>query len=185
MPHSTAKKKNLTWKALAFNMDFPICSSLASGYSSSRFSKYQTHIETEIYLQFLVYWTDTMKFYDRNMDCKVWFCQYVNLGELYKLSESQILQPWSGHLNPVPVSWGWVKTKWYPCKAVFTILLLLLFYVLDFWPQSMWYLNSPTRDWTHTPCIGRQRLTTGHPGKSLKQILYSRYPRMAYIHYLL
>ena len=30
-------------------MAFPICSSLARGYSSSRFSKFQTHIETEIY----------------------------------------------------------------------------------------------------------------------------------------
>ena len=38
------------------------------------------------------------------------------------------------------------------------VTTLLLFYVLDFWPQGVWDLGSLTRDWTHTPCIGRQRL---------------------------
>ena len=32
--------------------------------------------------------------------------------------------------------------------------ILPLFYVLVFWPWRMWDLNSPTRDWTHMPCIG-------------------------------
>ena len=36
--------------------------------------------------------------------------------------------------------------------------ILLLFYVLVFWPQDMWDLSSLTRDWTCTPCIGRWRL---------------------------
>ena len=27
-----------------------------------------------------------------------------------------------------------------------------------FWLQGMWDLSSPTRDRTHTPCIGRQSL---------------------------
>ena len=31
-----------------------------------------------------------------------------------------------------------------------------VFYVLFFWPWGMWDLSSPTRDRTHTPCIGRQ-----------------------------
>ena len=35
------------------------------------------------------------------------------------------------------------------------ITTLFLFYVLVFWPQGMWDLNSPTRDRTHTPYIGR------------------------------
>ena len=35
------------------------------------------------------------------------------------------------------------------------ITILLLFYVLVFWPQGMWDLSSLTRDRTHTPCIGR------------------------------
>ena len=35
------------------------------------------------------------------------------------------------------------------------VTVLLLFYVLLFWPWGMWDLSSPARDWTHTPCIGR------------------------------
>ena len=38
------------------------------------------------------------------------------------------------------------------------VTILLLFYVLVFWPQGMWNLNSPTRDQTHTPCVGRRNL---------------------------
>ena len=33
---------------------------------------------------------------------------------------------------------------------------LLLFYVFFFWRWGMWDLSAPIRDWTHTPCIGRQ-----------------------------
>ena len=47
--------------------------------------------------------------------------------------------------------------------AIFKVLvefvtILLLFYVLVFWPQAMWDLSSPTRDRTHTLCIGRRSL---------------------------
>ena len=35
---------------------------------------------------------------------------------------------------------------------------MLLFYVLVFCPRGMCDLSSPTRDWTRTPCIGRQSL---------------------------
>ena len=35
------------------------------------------------------------------------------------------------------------------------VTLLLLFYVLVFWPRGMWDVSSPTRDQTCTPCIGR------------------------------
>ena len=38
------------------------------------------------------------------------------------------------------------------------VTILLMFYVLVFWPWGKWDLSSPTRDWTCTPCIGRQRL---------------------------
>ena len=38
------------------------------------------------------------------------------------------------------------------------VTIRFLFYVLVFWPQGMWDLSSPTRDWTHTSCIGRQTL---------------------------
>ena len=38
------------------------------------------------------------------------------------------------------------------------VTILLQFYVLVFWPWSMWDLSSLTRDWTCTPCIGRRSL---------------------------
>ena len=38
------------------------------------------------------------------------------------------------------------------------VTILLLFHVLVFWPRGMWDLSSPTRDQTHTPCIGRRSL---------------------------
>ena len=38
------------------------------------------------------------------------------------------------------------------------VTILLLFFALVFWPRGMWDLSSPTRDWTHTPCIGRWSL---------------------------
>ena len=38
------------------------------------------------------------------------------------------------------------------------VTILLLFYVLFFWPQGVWDLSPPTRDRTHTPCIGRRSL---------------------------
>ena len=34
------------------------------------------------------------------------------------------------------------------------VTIVFLFYVLVFWPQGTWELNSPTRDQTCTPCIG-------------------------------
>ena len=39
------------------------------------------------------------------------------------------------------------------------VTILLLFYILVFWPWGMWDLSSPPRDQTRTPCIGRQSLT--------------------------
>ena len=36
------------------------------------------------------------------------------------------------------------------------VTVLLLFYVLVFWPRGMWDLSSLIRDRTHTPCIGRR-----------------------------
>ena len=35
------------------------------------------------------------------------------------------------------------------------VTILHLFYVLVFWPQGMWDLNSLTRDQTCTLCVGR------------------------------
>ena len=38
------------------------------------------------------------------------------------------------------------------------VTILLLFYVLVFWPLGMWDLSSPARDWTRITCTGRQSL---------------------------
>ena len=38
------------------------------------------------------------------------------------------------------------------------VTILLLFYVLAFWPWGMWDLSSPTRDQTYNACIGRWSL---------------------------
>ena len=35
-----------------------------------------------------------------------------------------------------------------------------------FWLWDMWDLSSPTKDWTLTPALGSEGLTTGPPGKS-------------------
>ena len=48
---------------------------------------------------------------------------------------------------------------WTTFKVIIEFVkILLLFYVLVFWPQGMWDLSSPTRDQTCVPCIGRQIL---------------------------
>ena len=38
------------------------------------------------------------------------------------------------------------------------VTTLLLFHVLAFWLWGMWDLRPLTRDWTYTPCVGRQSL---------------------------
>ena len=50
------------------------------------------------------------------------------------------------------------------------VMILLLFYVLDFWLQGMWDLSSPTRVQTCTPAVEGEVLTIGPPGKSLTGI---------------
>ena len=41
-------------------------------------------------------------------------------------------------------------------SSIYTILLL--FYILRFWPWGIWDCNSLTRDWTCSPYIGKQSL---------------------------
>ena len=46
---------------------------------------------------------------------------------------------------------------WFVFRVFFEfVVILLLFYVLVFWPRGMWDLSSLTRDQTRTPCIGKQ-----------------------------
>ena len=49
------------------------------------------------------------------------------------------------------------------------VTILLLFYVLGFWPLGIWDLSSFTRNQTHTLCIGRWILNhQGSPRICLK-----------------
>ena len=52
---------------------------------------------------------------------------------------------------------------------------MLLFYVLVFWPQSMWNFSSPTRDRTLTPCIGRQSLNHWN-AREVPRFIFSKSP---------
>ena len=52
-----------------------------------------------------------------------------------------------------------------PFFKVFTDSVTMLppfFNALVFWPQTCGDLNSPSRGWTCTPCIGRQSQSLGH-----------------------
>ena len=60
-------------------------------------------------------------------------------------------------------------------SKIFVKSLLLLLYVLVFWPWGIWDPSPMTRDWTCTPCIKRQVLTTGLPGKPPEVQLLSQY----------
>ena len=46
------------------------------------------------------------------------------------------------------------------------VTILLLFYVLGFWPRGMWDLSSRTKDGTAPPALEGDILTTGPPVKS-------------------
>ena len=66
---------------------------------------------------------------------------------------------------------GFFKIFFFHMWTIFKVFIefatvLLLFYVLVFWLRGMWDLCSPTRDQTHTLCIGSQVLTTGLQRKS-------------------
>ena len=60
-------------------------------------------------------------------------------------------------------SWNFFLKIFFLMWTIFKVIIefvtiLLLFYVLVFWPWGMWDLSSPTRDQTHTPCIGKRSL---------------------------
>ena len=48
--------------------------------------------------------------------------------------------------------WSFKKTLYWIRYNIASVLCF------GFWPQDMCDLNSPTKDWTHTPCIGRWSL---------------------------
>ena len=56
------------------------------------------------------------------------------------------------------------------------VTVLLLFYALVFWPWVMWDPSSPTRDWTHTPYMGRWSLNHWTAMKVPFLFLFTRGP---------
>ena len=51
--------------------------------------------------------------------------------------------------------WAILLSLYWIC---FSIASVLCFVLVFFWPQGMWNLGSPTRDWIFTPCIERWSL---------------------------
>ena len=65
--------------------------------------------------------------------------------------------------------------KWIIFKILIEfVTVLLLFYVSGFWQQGMWDLSFLTRDWTWTPALEGEVLTTGLPGKSLEFFIFKK-----------
>ena len=57
------------------------------------------------------------------------------------------------------------------------VTILLLFYILLFWPWGTWDLSSLTRDQTRTSSLEGEVLTTGPPGRSPKRS-FNALPRL-------
>ena len=60
--------------------------------------------------------------------------------------------------------WGCIIFKIFGCETFFKVfikfvMVLILCYILVFWPRGMWDPSFSTRDGTHTPYIGRWSLT--------------------------
>ena len=54
-------------------------------------------------------------------------------------------------------------------NQLYVILKSLILFIC-FWPRCMWDPSSATRDWTHTPCIGKAELAPlDHQGSPLKK----------------
>ena len=58
------------------------------------------------------------------------------------------------------------------------VIILLLFYVLVFWPWGMWDLSTPTGIEPVPPALEGKVSTTGPPGKSLPCLLTWAWPSM-------
>ena len=50
------------------------------------------------------------------------------------------------------------------------VIMMPLCYILAYWPQGTWDLNSPTRGRTHTSCPEGEVLTTGCQGSPKKAV---------------
>lgn len=71
-------------------------------------------------------------------------------------------------------SWSLVESFFFIFQLYFSLSFNWIYYntffffnILFFWPWGMWDLSSRTRDWTCTPCMGRQSLNHCTAGKPL------------------
>ena len=102
-----------------------------------------------------------------------WNLHKENCTTLLKLKKKKKLNKWgmpdfklerlttlSSLIHIYATNFFWSFFWWRPCFKAFTefVAVLLLFYVLVFWPWGMWDLSSLTRDRTCTLCIGRWSL---------------------------
>ncbi|XP_067580823.1 tectonin beta-propeller repeat-containing protein 2 isoform X3 [Pseudorca crassidens] len=88
----------------------------------------------------------------------VWACDsrggvYFRVGT-QPLNPSLMLPAWITIEPPVQIFLMWTIFEVF----IEFVTILLLFYVLVFWPQGMWDLRSLTRARTRVPCIGRRIL---------------------------
>ena len=65
--------------------------------------------------------------------------------------------------NPAHSFFFFLKILWCGSSYLKSLLNLLQYCFCHmlwvfFWPQGMWDLSPSTREWTHTPCIGRHSL---------------------------
>ena len=74
-------------------------------------------------------------------------------GLLY-MGLQRVRHDWAANTHTHTSFWIWIIFKVF----IESLTILLLFYVLFFWPRGMWGLSSATRNQTHTSCTGRLSL---------------------------
>ena len=77
-----------------------------------------------------------------------------------KQAKTRKLNPTSVHLLEIKWLCMWLFFSIFKIFKLFIefVIILLVFYVLIFWPRGTWDLSSLIRDQSHTPSIGGQSL---------------------------
>ena len=67
---------------------------------------------------------------------------------------------------------SWVQIPVFGSNLFFSQRVMFIYLAT---PQGLWDLNSPTKDWTHTPCTGRQSLIHWISGQVLEDKFWFPY----------
>ena len=90
---------------------------------------------------------------------------------------------WQATVHGVIKSQTWLNTHMHNflvfIEFVLCFTILVLIYILVFWPRGMWDFSSPTKDLTWPPCIGRWSLYHWTPGKSPDEQIFIERPLCA------